>query len=221
MSTPCDALKDALYEQLTRLTSAMSHPKRLLTLDLLAQGPRTVEVLAREIGMSVASTSQHLRALKQARLVESEKSGLYVTYRLADEYVYRLLDALRDVGDSRLAEIEQIVRQARAGRAFEPMTRQEAMQCLRKRESVLVDVRPKEEYDAGHIPSAISIPLAELDQRLEELPKEKLIVVYCRGTYCFLALQAVELLRQKGFRARHLEEGVRDFSASGVKLETG
>lgn len=220
MTTPCEALKNELYAQLTRLTSAMSHPKRLLALDLLVQGPRTVEVLARELAMPVASASQHLRALKQARLVESEKSGLYVTYRLADEYVARLLDALRDVGDSRLAEIEQIVRQARAGRDFEPIEREEAMNCLRKRDSVLLDVRPLEEYNAGHLPNALSIPLADLDQRLEELPRDKQIVVYCRGTYCFLALQAVELLRKQGFRAQHLEEGVRDFAASGTTLET-
>lgn len=219
MPLPCDAVRDALYEQFARIPKALSHPKRLQALDLLAQGPRTVEVLANEVGTAVASMSQHLQALKQARLVESEKSGLYVTYRLADEAVYTLIRSLRQVGESRLAEVDQIIRQAQAGRDFEPVSRDEMLKCLRRRLATVVDVRPVEEYRAGHLPGALSIPLAQLEERLGELPKDRQIIVYCRGTYCFMALQAVELLRRHGYEARHLQEGVRELAASGVELE--
>lgn len=220
MATQPEPYKEALYEQLARLTKAMAHPRRLQILDLLLQAPRTVEVLAGQLGISIASTSQHLQALRMARLVETEKKGLYVTYRLADEAMYDLMRSLRTVARHRLAEVEQLVRQSREGRDFPVETDREALlDAIKRGEMVIVDVRPVEEYEAGHLPGAISIPLSELEQRLTELPKGRDIVTYCRGTYCLLALQAVQMLREHGFRAMFLEEGVREMASAGVQLE--
>jgi rhodanese-related sulfurtransferase/DNA-binding transcriptional ArsR family regulator len=213
--------KQALYEQLTRLTRAMAHPARLQILDLLLQAPRTVEVLANEIGMSIAATSQHLQVLRTARLVESEKKGLYVTYRLADETMYDLLRNLRIVAEHRLAEVEQLVRQSREGRDFPArMGWDELLDKLRDRQVVVVDVRPVEEFRAGHVPGAIGIPLKELEARLDELPRDRDVIAYCRGTYCLLALQAVEILRRHGYRATYLEQGVREMESNGIATET-
>jgi rhodanese-related sulfurtransferase/DNA-binding transcriptional ArsR family regulator len=212
--------KQALYEQLARLTRAMAHPARLQILDLLLQAPRTVEVLAKEIGMSVAATSQHLQVLRTARLVETEKKGLYVTYRLADEAMYDLMRNLRTVAEHRLAEVEQLVRQSREGRDYpEQMPWGELFEKLQSGDVVIVDVRPTEEFRAGHVPGAIGIPLKELESRLEELPHDRDIVTYCRGTYCLLALQAVEILRKHGYRVTYLQEGVRELERAGVELE--
>lgn len=220
MATQPEQYKEALYEQLARLTKAMAHPKRLQILDLLLQAPRTVEVLSTQLGISVASTSQHLQALRMARLVETEKKGLYVTYRLADEAIYDLMRNLRTVARRRLAEVEQLVRQSREGRDFPVEADHEALlDSIRQGRALIVDVRPIEEYEAGHIPGAISLPLSELEQRLSELPKDREIVTYCRGTYCLLALQAVEMLREHGYRALYLEEGVREFAAAAVTTD--
>ena len=213
--------KQALYEQLARLTRAMANPSRLQLLDLLLQAPRTVEVLAGQIGMSVAATSQHLQVLRTARLVETEKKGLYVTYRLADEVIYDLMRNLRTVAGHRLAEVDQLVRQSREGRDFRAEAgHEELMAELRQGKAVLVDVRPVEEFRAGHLPGAVGIPLKELEGRLAELPKDRDIIAYCRGTYCLLALQAVELLRRHGYRATYLEEGVREMRQAGVAIES-
>jgi rhodanese-related sulfurtransferase/DNA-binding transcriptional ArsR family regulator len=212
--------KQALYEQLTRLTRAMAHPARLQILDLLLQAPRTVEVLANEIGMSIAATSQHLQVLRTARLVESEKKGLYVTYRLADETMYDVMRNLRTVAEHRLAEVEQLVRQAREGRDYPEHTPWgELLEKLQAGDVVIVDVRPSEEFAAGHVPGAVGIPLGELETRLDELPRDRDIVTYCRGTYCLLALQAVEILRAHGYRVTYLEEGVRELERAGIELE--
>ena len=221
MATESEQYREALYEQLARLTKAMAHPRRLQILELLLQAPRTVEVLAGQVGASVASTSQHLQALRSARLVEAEKKGLYVTYRLADGVVYDLMRDLRTVAQRRLAEVEQLVRESRAGRDF-PTDRDPAglLEAARRGEAVIVDVRPVEEYEAGHLLGAISVPLSELPDRLETLPKDREIVTYCRGTYCLLALQAVQMLREHGYRATYLEEGVREMASAGVPLES-
>lgn len=220
MATQPEQYKEALYEQLARLTKAMAHPKRLQILDLLLQAPRTVEVLSTQLGISIASTSQHLQALRMARLVETEKKGLYVIYRLADEAIYDLMRNLRTVARHRLAEVEQLVRQSREGRDFPVQADREALlESVRHGDLLMVDVRPVEEYEAGHIPGAISMPLSELEQRLPELPKDREIVTYCRGTYCLLALQAVEMLREHGYRALFLEEGVREMASAGIMPE--
>ena len=221
MSTTCRAYREALYEQFARLTKALAHPKRLLVLDLLLQAPRTVEVLATQLDASVASTSQHLQVLRAARLVEAEKKGLYVTYRLADDTVHDLLRDLRVVAGQRLAEVEQLRRQVQEQGAH--LTRAsvaELHQCLDQGDVVVLDVRPAEEYHAGHLPGAVLMPLDELASRLDELPRGKLIVAYCRGEDCLMARRAVDLLQQHGYAARFVEESVRELQAEGLPLES-
>ncbi len=214
--------KDAVYEQFARIGKAVSSPKRLELLDLLCQGPRTVEALAKEAGMTVANASQHLQILRAARLVEAEKEGLFVTYRLADQLVCDFFRAMRLLAETRLAEIEQIKRlflQRKEG--MEPVDRRALLERVRQGTVTVIDVRPTEEYRAGHIPGAVSIPLKELKARLAELPKDQEIVAYCRGPYCVLAVEAVEMLRANGFQAARLEDGVQDWRAEGLPVAVG
>jgi rhodanese-related sulfurtransferase/DNA-binding transcriptional ArsR family regulator len=221
MSTPCQAYRDAVYDQLARLTRAMAHPRRLVILDLLLQAPRTVEALSGHVGMSVASTSQHLQVLRAARLVETEKRGLYVTYRLADDAVYQVLRSLRELGHSRLAEIGQMEREMRDRAAHLPhLTAEELRRCMDADETLVLDLRPPEEYAAGHVPGAVSIPMGELAGRLNELPRDRRIVAYCRGEYCLMAREAVDLLQEQGFTAAYVDEGVRDLQEAGLAVET-
>ena len=211
-----------MYEQLARIGKALAHPCRLELVDLLSQGPRTVEVLAQHTGQSLANTSHHLQVLRRTRLVEAEKAGLYVTYRLADPHVSRFFLDLRRLGEARLAEIEQVRRQYRNARgAMESVDSDELLRRVRRGEVTTLDVRPAEEYLAGHIPGARSIPLAELKKRLAELPRHRDVVAYCRGPYCVMAIDAVELLRKKGYRAHRLELGVADWHARGWRIEKG
>ena len=219
MKNPNRAFKDAIYEQFARIGKAVSSPKRLELLDLLCQGPRTVEVLAKESGLTVANTSQHLQVLRAARLVETEKEGQYVIYRLADQNVCEFFRAMRVLAESRLAEVEQIKRRFLEGReGMEPVDRKALLERVRKGAVTVLDVRPKEEYHAGHLPGAISIPLKELQLRLSDLPRDQEIVAYCRGPYCVLSIQAVELLRSRGFKAVRIEEGIQDFRAMGFHI---
>ena len=213
---------DAIYEQFARIGKALAHPSRLELLDLLAQGDRTVEALAHEMGISVASTSQHLQALKAARLVEAEKHGLYVTYRIADPLVRDLLTTVRVLAEHRLAEIEQTTRRFLEGRdGMEPVERTELLERVKAGEVIVLDVRPPEEYQAGHLPGALSVPLPELERRLADLPRDQEIVAYCRGPYCVLSIQAVELLRARGFNAVRLEESLHDLHAHGLPIAVG
>ncbi len=222
MTTPHRRFKDAIYEQFARVGKAVSAPKRLELVDLLCQGPRTVEVLAAEAAISTANASQHLQILRAARLVTAEKKGLYVEYRLADEKVCRFFQALRGLAASRLAEVEQVTRAYLTERgAMEAVRGDELIRRVRKGEVTVVDVRPPEEYRAGHIPGALSVPLPELKKRLTDLPRSREIVAYCRGPYCVLAIDAVDLLRKKGFRAHRIEQGVPDWRARGWRVETG
>ncbi len=212
--------KDAIYEQLGRIGKAVSSPRRLELLDLLCQGPRTVEALAAEAGQSLANTSQHLQVLRASRLVEAEKHGLFVTYRLADERVCAFFRDLRRLAESRLHEIQAVTRQFLEERGeMEPVDRDTLISRIRSGEVTLLDVRPREEFEAGHIPGAVSVPLAELESRLAALPRDREVVAYCRGPYCVLAVQAVEVLRAKGFRAIRMEEGVPDWRARGLPVE--
>jgi rhodanese-related sulfurtransferase len=214
--------KDAIYEQFSRIGKAISSPNRLELLDILCQGERTVETLAKETGLTVANASQHLRVLRAARLVETEKMGLYVTYRLTDQTVCDFFLSMRVLAENRLAEIEQIKRQFLEGRAgMEPVNRDALLGRVKEHAVTVLDVRPHEEYQAGHIPGSLSIPLEELELRLSQFPIDKEIVAYCRGPYCVLAVQAVEILRKKGFNAVRLEEGVQDWRAMGLSLEVG
>jgi rhodanese-related sulfurtransferase len=216
------SLKAAVYEQIARIGQAAGSPSRLELLDLLSQGPRTVEALARHTGQSVATTSHHLQVLRRARLVDAEKAGLYVTYRLADPQVGQFLLDLRRLAESRLAEIHHVTRQYLEARsALEPIDEEELLRRVRAGDVTLVDVRPREEYAAGHLPGAISIPLSDLARRAGDLRKRRDIVAYCRGPYCVMALDAVDLLRRKGFRAHRLEHGVAEWRARGWRVESG
>jgi len=211
-----------VYEHLARIGKALAHPRRLELVDLLSQGPRTVAVLAQYTRQSLANTSHHLQILRHARLVDAEKAGLYVTYRLADPRVSRFFLDLRRLGEARLAEIEQVRRQYRDARgAMESVDGEELLRRVHGGEVTILDVRPAEEYLAGHIPDARSIPLAELKKRLAELPRDREVVAYCRGPYCVMAIDAVELLRKKGYRAHRMELGVADWHARGWRIEKG
>ena len=213
--------KDSINEQFARIGKAVSAPKRLELLDLLCQGERTVEKLARETGMSTANTSRHLQVLRSARLVEAEKQGLFVKYRLADEAVCGFLRAMRTLAESRLSEVEHITRSYIDGReGMVPADRNALLQKVREGAVTVLDVRPVEEYKSGHLPGAVSIPLKDLENRLAELPRDLEVVAYCRGPYCVLAVQAVELLRSKGFNAVRFEDGVNDWRARGLAVIT-
>jgi rhodanese-related sulfurtransferase len=222
MKHPNRRFKDEIYEQFSRIGKAISSPKRLELLDILCQGERTVEVLANETDLTIANVSQHLQTLRAARLVEAEKTGLYVTYRLADQRVCEFFLSMRVLAESRLAEVEQIKRQFFEGReGMEPVDRDALLQRVREGAVTVLDVRPVEEFEAGHILGAISIPLQELKHRLSKLPQDQDIVAYCRGPYCVFAVQAVEMLRAEGFRAVRLEEGIQDFRAMGFPIVEG
>jgi rhodanese-related sulfurtransferase len=222
MKNPNRAFKDAIYEQFARIGKAVSSPKRLELLDLLCQGPRTVEVLAKESGLAIANASQHLQVLRAARLVAAEKEGLFVIYRLADQTVCEFFRTMRVLAESQLAEVEQIKRRFLAGRdGMEPVDRKALLDLVREEAVTVLDVRPVEEYNAGHIPGALSIPLKELKQHLAELPRDQDIVAYCRGPYCVLSVQAVEMLRARGFNAVRLEEGIQDLRAMGFPIAEG
>ena len=222
MKNPNRAFKDAIYEQFARIGKAVSSPKRLELLDLLCQGPRTVEVLAKESGQAVANASQHLQVLRASRLVETEKKGLFVTYRLADSAVCEFFRAMRILAESRLAEVEQIKRQFLEGReGMEPVDREELLALVRQEAVTVLDVRPVEEFKAGHVAGALSIPLKELKLRLSELPRDQEIIAYCRGPYCVLSVAAVEFLRAEGFQAIRIEEGIQDFRAMGFSIAVG
>lgn len=213
------SFKKVVYEQLSRIGKAIGSPPRLELLDLLCQGPRTVEALAREAGLTVANCSQHLRVLHRARLVEAEKEGLYVTYRLADQAVCEFFRSLRVLGEQRLAEVELLLRQFREERELlEPVAMRALLRRIRRGEVTVLDVRPPEEYQAGHIPGAVSIPLKDLKSHLSRLPHDQEIVAYCRGPYCVLAKEAVHFLRAKGFNARRMECGIPDWRALGLPV---
>jgi len=214
--------KDRVYEQFARIGKAMSAPKRLELLDLLSQGPRTVEALAEQAAVSVANASQHLQVLRAARLVDGEKHGLHVEYRLADDEVARFFHALRGLAEARLAELDQVTREYFDARgAMEAVDGDELLRRVKDGEVTVLDVRPPEEYRAGHIPGALSIPVGELQARLSELPGDREVVAYCRGPYCVMALEAVELLRKQGFAAHRMEQGVVDWRARGWSIEGG
>jgi rhodanese-related sulfurtransferase/DNA-binding HxlR family transcriptional regulator len=198
--------KDALFEAIALMGKAFASPRRLELLDLLAQGPRTVDELARASEQSTANTSQHLQALHSAGMVSREREGPRVRYALAGDDVLRLWLALREASAAQLGEVERAAREYLGG-AVEAIGRDELLARLRRRDVVLVDVRPAEEFAAGHIEGARSIPVDELEQRLDELPEDTEIVAYCRGPFCAYAHEAVRRLRSAGRSARRLEEG--------------
>lgn len=212
--------KDAIYDQLSRLGKAVASPTRLELLDLLCQGPRTVESLARQAGQSVANTSKNLRLLHAARLVESERQGTFMTYRVAGEEVCDLFRTLRKVAELRLTEVDAITRDFLESReTLEPIDREELIRRVHDGQALVLDVRPREEYETAHIAGALSAPISELEEFLSELPRDKQIVAYCRGPYCVMSIDAVRLLREEGFEAVRLEDGVPDWRARGLEVE--
>lgn len=213
-------LKDHLYEQFARIGKAMASPKRLEILDLLAQGERTVEEIAREAAIPVASASQHLQVLKNARMVESRREGLYAFYRLASEEVFEAWQAVRELGEERLAEVDRVVEAYLEDRStLEAVDSEKLMELLTEGEALVLDVRPEREYQSGHIAGAVSAPVAELEARLQTLPKDKEIVAYCRGPYCVFSDEAVKLLKTQGYRARRLTEGFPEWRSAGLPVE--
>ena len=205
--------KDKVYGHLAQLIKAMANPRRLEILELLAQGSYSVEEIARQTEMSVANTSQHLQVLKRGQLVETRREGVAIFYRLSGENVYRVWKALRDMGIEKIAEIERILQDFRKSRnAGEALTASEFRDKMNREEVVLIDVRPEQEYEEGHISSALSIPIDQLEDRLQELPEDRRIVVYCRGPFCVFADDAVQLLKSRGFSVQRLEEGYRDWA---------
>src|SRR5437660_11515793 len=204
--------KNQLYEQFARIGKALASPHRLELLDVLAQCERTVEALAQETGMSVANASQNLQVLRTARLVETRREGTSIYYRLASEGVSTLWLSLRAVGEAHLADIDRVVETFLHDRAqWQPITAEALLEDLRSDRVILLDVRPAEEYQAGHLPQALSIPVAELEARLAEVPLDKELVAYSPGPYCVFADEAVALLHAHGYRARRLEAGDADW----------
>jgi rhodanese-related sulfurtransferase/DNA-binding MarR family transcriptional regulator len=214
------AAKTALFDEFARVAKALASGRRIELLDVLANGERTVEALAGEVGLSVANTSQHLQILRQAGLVGSRRQGTLIHYRLAGPEVFELWRTLRTLAASRLAEVERLAVAYLGGRDdLEPVTREELARRLEDGDDLVVlDVRPAAEYAAGHLPGAVSIPVGELRRRLAELPADREIVAYCRGPYCAFAHEAVELLRDEGFAARRLEDGLPEWQAARLAV---
>jgi rhodanese-related sulfurtransferase/DNA-binding transcriptional ArsR family regulator len=212
--------KDAIFEQFSRVAAAFASPKRIEIIDVLVQGERNVETLAAETGLSVANTSRHLQVLKASGLAVSRKEGLQVFYRLADPEVLAGYRALLLLAEKRLAEVDRLVHDYFNGTdGIEPVGRGELLDRVRSGEVVVVDVRPREEYKAGHITGALSIPLSILEKRLSEIPVDRKVVAYCRGPYCVLAAEAVKMLRRRGYTAFRLEEGYPEWRDAGLPVE--
>lgn len=211
-------IKDLLYDQVARIGKAAASPKRLELIELLCQGEKPVELLARETGMSMKLASAHLRQLRAARLVDTERQGKHVVYRLADRAVADFWVAIRALAEDRLIELRlALQRIATQPDELAPRNRDELARMARKGDIIMLDVRPASEYEAAHLPFARSIPLDELKQRLAELPAGKTVVAYCRGPYCLMARDAVELLRRHGFDAMRLPEGVAEWGVAPAR----
>jgi ArsR family transcriptional regulator len=214
--------KQALFTEFASIARALGSAHRLEILEHLAQGECGVEALAERVGLTVANASQHLQHLKRAGLVEARRDGKFVLYRLGDERVLALLGMLFEVGERNLAEVDRILREYFTVRdSMEPVTRMELMERTRAGLVTVLDVRPADEFEAGHLPGAVNIPLKELEGRLAELDPSQEIVAYCRGPYCVLSFEAVASLRARGFRVRRLEDGLPEWRASGLPVEAG
>jgi rhodanese-related sulfurtransferase len=211
--------KDDIYEQIARIGKAVSAAKRIEILDFLCQGPCSVELLANRVDVTVANASKHLQVLRAARLVEAKKIGLHVEYRIADAGVSRFFHSFRSVAEARIAEIGKLMHSFLEERdALEEVDAKELLRRVKSGEAVLIDVRPEEEFQAGHLPGAISLPLSRLKERLKDLPKRREIIAYCRGPYCVMAIDAVTYLKKRGYSAHHLDTGVLDWQVSGKKI---
>ena len=215
-------LKDAMYGQLARVSKALSSPRRIELIEVLAQHPRTVEDLAKRVGQTVAATSHHLQALRTARLVETVREAQFIRYQIADRSVLALLGALRETANARLTEIEHITREVIGDTGpLAEVSRRQLLASVKSGKTILLDVRPTDEYEYAHLRGAKSVPISELESRLSEFGEDADVVAYCRGPYCLMAADAVALLQKQGVCASRLEDGVVEWSAAGLPLGVG
>jgi ArsR family transcriptional regulator len=213
--------KQAVFDHFAQVAKALGHGHRLAILEHLAQGERSVDALARLAGLSMANTSQHLKRLRAAGLVQSRKDGKHLYCRLSDDAVVDLLSALRTIAEHHLAEVEKVVASYfRARDSMEPVSHKDLVRRIREGTVTLLDVRPEDEFRMAHIPGAINIPLKDLEQRLGELPSGREVIAYCRGPYCVFSYEAVAALRDHGFRARRMADGYPEWKAAGHPVET-
>ncbi len=213
--------KDAIYEQFARTTKALASPKRIEILDLLSQGEKTVEAIAEQADLGIKNASAQLKELKAALLVDTKRDGKYVFYRIANPAVDELLLRLRTFSEMHFSEIQKIAAQAFEDPAsMKPIDRKKLLSQAKKGDVILLDVRPSDEYQQSHLPYAISVPISDLQKELKHLPKNKEIVAYCRGPYCFFAKEAVELLTKKGFKASRLKDSVVEWASYGLPLHS-
>ncbi|MCH9029994.1 MAG: metalloregulator ArsR/SmtB family transcription factor [Bacteroidetes bacterium] len=211
--------KDLIFQQFANIATAFSSPKRLEIIDILEQGEKDVETLSRQISATFANTSRHLQILKNARLVESRRDGVRMHYRLADEKVFNCWKSLQSLAENRVAEIREVLRDFLGERnAINAMSKEELWSRIESNDVIVLDVRPEEEFSSGHIPGAISIPLSELRERLNEIPHDREIVAYCRGPYCVLSPEAIKILLDEGYDASRLEEGLPEWREAGLPV---
>lgn len=212
-------IKDSIYSYMTVVTKALGSPKRLEIIELLSQGEKSVETIAEQAELGVKNASAQLHELKAARLVDSRRDGKYVFYRLSDPQVARFWIEMRRFSQNRIVEIQQLISDAMGSTdVLEKIDRETLMKRAKNGDVILLDVRPEDEFSAAHLPYARSIPIGELKKRIKDLPKSKTIVAYCRGPYCFYAKEAVDLLREKGFKAESLKDGVHDWASEGLPI---
>ncbi|VAX24830.1 Transcriptional regulator, ArsR family [hydrothermal vent metagenome] len=212
--------KDLIFQQFANTATAFSSPKRLEIIDVLEQGEKDVETLSNQISASFANTSRHLQILKNARLVESRRDGVRIYYRLADDKVFNCWKGLQLLAENRVAEIREVLKDFLSERdAMNAMSKKELWSHLQSNDVIVLDVRPEEEFVSGHIPGAISIPLSELRERLNEIPHDHEVVAYCRGPYCVLSPEAIKILHEEGYDASRLEEGLPEWRKAGFLVE--
>ncbi len=213
-------VKDLLYEQVARIGRAIGSPKRLELLEVLAQGEKTVEALAADLDIDVRLASAHLKALREARLVVARRAGKYMIYRLSSDDVAGLWVTLREVAEAHLIELRAALERITADpQRLVSLDRAELLEQARRGAIIVIDVRSQDEYRTGHLPCARSMPLAEIERRLDELPRDREIVAYCRGPFCLLSEEALQLLSRRGFRVRKLRDGVSEWQAAGLPIE--
>ncbi|MGE3760515.1 MAG: ArsR/SmtB family transcription factor [Pseudobdellovibrionaceae bacterium] len=214
-------IKNQIYGHLSVVTKALSSPKRLEIIELLCQGEKTVETVAEQANLGVKNASAQLKELKLARLVDSRRDGKFVFYRLADNRVAKFWMELRSFAEERTAELQRIIEDVlSAPEALEKLNRKDLLSKARKGEILLIDVRPRDEFESAHIPFAVSVPADEISKHLKTFPKSKEIVAYCRGPYCLFAKEVVEKLRKAGFKATRLKDGVQEWALHGLPVES-
>lgn len=213
--------KDLVFQQFANIANSFASPKRLEIIDILTQGERDVDTLAKETGMNFANTSRHLQIMKSIKLLESRKDGVHVYYRIANDHVIVCWKNLQSLAEDRVAELREVTRSFFEERGeLEPISIEELWQRLQNDEVTLIDVRPKEEFESGHIPGAVSIPLSELKNKLVQIPTGKDVVAYCRGPYCVLAAEAIALLKKYGYKSFRFKEDIYNWKEAGLPVES-